>query len=391
MKLKKITALLLSVMICIAALAVNASAATTKKGISLSKSSVTVNEGSTYTLKATVTGYKSYTITWSTSNKSVATIAKGGIITGKKAGTAKITATIKGTSYSASCNVTVKGTSKTTAASQTVYLPDPAAYFGCSGTANIGTEKYEDGYCSSVMLDMNKNGMCIPAYMALIKSKYNFSIGDGIELEDTEKSRLTMIAPLTYNGKENVAGMELIREWGPTPATLTLTYDFPNSRVLLSIYHSKDVKFADNGDRGDWQSMIPKNSSGSSSGSTSSGSSSSSSSRSSSGSSGSSSSGSSRSSSGSSGSSSSGSSGSSSSSSSRRTSRVTVKCTKCHGSGTVSCTNCGGRGYKEKTKSTPNYSGKKGGAKSYTTRENCFKCRGTGSTTCTRCGGSGNQ
>ena len=104
--IKKLTALLLSMCLMLSIFGINASAAT--KGIKLNKSSISLTVGKSYTLKRTVTGIKKGTIVWSTSDKSICTIAKGGIITAKKEGTAYITATIKGTEYSAKCKVTVK-------------------------------------------------------------------------------------------------------------------------------------------------------------------------------------------------------------------------------------------------------------------------------------------
>ncbi len=65
----------------------------------------------------------------------------------------------------------------------------------------------------------------------------------------------------------------------------------------------------------------------------------------------------------------------------------TTRCHSCGGDGRVSCSNCSGRGYKEKTVSTPNYSGK--GAKYETVKENCYRCRGSGDVDCSSCGGDG--
>ncbi|MGN0674218.1 MAG: cellulase family glycosylhydrolase [Oscillospiraceae bacterium] len=107
MKFKKIAALFFAVLMCVFAVSANVSAASAKKGIKLNKTKITLTVDDTFTLKPTVTGYTKYTVQWSTSDKTVATIKKGGIVTAKKAGTATITAKIKGTSYKATCKVTV--------------------------------------------------------------------------------------------------------------------------------------------------------------------------------------------------------------------------------------------------------------------------------------------
>ena len=85
--------------------------------IKLNKSSVTMTAGTTYKLYATITpsNVKNKTVTWSSSNPSVAGMASGGVIKAKKAGTCTITAkTYNG--KKTTCKVTVKAKPKTVAA-----------------------------------------------------------------------------------------------------------------------------------------------------------------------------------------------------------------------------------------------------------------------------------
>ena len=84
MKLKRIFALLIAAVMMISLAAVNVSAAKTTKGVTLNKTSASVTAGKYITLKPTVTGYKKYTLVWSTSNKDVATVTSGGKVTGKR-------------------------------------------------------------------------------------------------------------------------------------------------------------------------------------------------------------------------------------------------------------------------------------------------------------------
>ena len=78
-------------------------------GIKLNSSSISLYvKDSTY-ISASVSG-KSSKVTWKTSNSSVATVDSNGKVTGKKAGTCKITATANG--KKAICTVTVKNNSK---------------------------------------------------------------------------------------------------------------------------------------------------------------------------------------------------------------------------------------------------------------------------------------
>lgn len=69
----------------------------------LSKTKLNVTVGNKYTLKMSGTDQK---ISWKSSNTSVATVNNKGVITTKKVGTAKITATVLKKSYT--CNLTVK-------------------------------------------------------------------------------------------------------------------------------------------------------------------------------------------------------------------------------------------------------------------------------------------
>ena len=78
-------------------------------GVSISPSSATINIGSTKALTATVkpSNATMKTITWSSNNTNVATVSASGVVTGKKAGTAKITAkTANG--KTATATITVK-------------------------------------------------------------------------------------------------------------------------------------------------------------------------------------------------------------------------------------------------------------------------------------------
>lgn len=105
----KIPALIAALLICILALSAEVSAASKpkRKSISLDKSSAALCVGETVTLTPSVTGYKKCTVQWSSSDRTVASVKKGGIVTAIKEGTADITVKIKGTNLKAVCSVTV--------------------------------------------------------------------------------------------------------------------------------------------------------------------------------------------------------------------------------------------------------------------------------------------
>lgn len=80
------------------------------ESISLNKTTETVTKGSTKTLVATVlpADTSNKTVTWKSSNTSIATVSISGVVTGVSTGSATITATTTdGTNKSASCIVTV--------------------------------------------------------------------------------------------------------------------------------------------------------------------------------------------------------------------------------------------------------------------------------------------
>lgn len=81
-------------------------------GIALGKSSLSLTEGDTYTLSATVSPSNATdkSVTWKSSNTSVATVSTSGKVTAINAGTATITATANdGSGVKATCSVTVNG------------------------------------------------------------------------------------------------------------------------------------------------------------------------------------------------------------------------------------------------------------------------------------------
>ncbi len=80
-------------------------------GVSISPTSVTLEEGQTRQLTATVTPTTAdnRSVTWSSSNSTVATVSSSGLVTAKTAGNATITATTKdGSNKKATCSITVK-------------------------------------------------------------------------------------------------------------------------------------------------------------------------------------------------------------------------------------------------------------------------------------------
>ena len=107
----KLISLLLSVLMIttiITALPLSADAAVAAKSIKLNTSTLTMTAGTKYTLKATISpsNTSNKTVYWSSGNKSVLTVAAGGVLTAKAAGTSTVTAKTKN-GKTATCKVTV--------------------------------------------------------------------------------------------------------------------------------------------------------------------------------------------------------------------------------------------------------------------------------------------
>ena len=122
-------------------------------GISLNKTSLSLMEGESETLTATVSPSNATdkTVTWSSSNTSVATVSSSGKVTAKAAGSATITAkTVNG--KTATCSVTVAIEKKLTSIAVNI-LPNKTNYYKKDTLVTTGlslTCTYNDGSSSVV-------------------------------------------------------------------------------------------------------------------------------------------------------------------------------------------------------------------------------------------------
>ncbi len=116
-KLHRASAVVLSLALLASAftIAPNADAAPKTKKITLSAKKKTLTAGSKFKLKVKKVkpAKANKKVTWKTSKKTIATVSKTGVVTAKKAGTAKITATSKSNKkVKAVCTITVKAAKK---------------------------------------------------------------------------------------------------------------------------------------------------------------------------------------------------------------------------------------------------------------------------------------
>ena len=94
------------------------------EGISLDRTTLTLQEGSSYTLTATITPTDATNklIIWTSDNEEVATVSSDGRVTAKSSGTATITATTSDGEYTATCEVTVSTSSNSGKTDNTVAI-----------------------------------------------------------------------------------------------------------------------------------------------------------------------------------------------------------------------------------------------------------------------------
>lgn len=150
---KKIIAFSAAALTCILLLSLGASASpkdTKKKFITLDSASISLCEGETFILKPSVTGYKKCTVQWSSSDKSVASVKKGGIVTALKEGTADISVKIKDTELKAVCRVEVTAKEN---------VPDPDGYKKITVDGKTYSLTFEDDFNGDT-LDSTKWEQC---------------------------------------------------------------------------------------------------------------------------------------------------------------------------------------------------------------------------------------
>ena len=142
-------------------------------GITVTPTSLDLYKGSSADIAAKVTPItaENRTVTWSSSNTSVATVDQYGHVTGVAAGTATITATANGnTAVSASCTVTVVAVNKTLNA--IIYDTDSGVYFSSFNASSLPTWS---------KLSSNKNIELHSAFMQSSSALYAGTLDSSLE------------------------------------------------------------------------------------------------------------------------------------------------------------------------------------------------------------------
>lgn len=139
-------------------------------GVKISKESITIISGQTYQLKVTVNG-SSAKASWGSSNTSVATVSQSGLVTGKAAGSAVITAMVNGTSLE--CLVSVLKKTTSAISRYNVLILDASG--SMRGQPDTSQKIAAKRFCSKVLSTSGKNYVAVVAMSNSAKKMCGFT------------------------------------------------------------------------------------------------------------------------------------------------------------------------------------------------------------------------
>ncbi len=205
----------------------------TTPGISLSQTSATVAEGASLILTATTQNATGATVTWTSSNTSVATVT-GGTVTALAEGTAVITAkiTVSGTTYSATCYVTVTR-NETPPSVEGDYVKVTSAPADWSGTYLI---VYEKSSTEGIILNGGAVSNSNNGFDVTISSGTITTTADIAAKEFTIASRSEGYSIMGADGNYigGTSGSNVLNFGTTDSYANTLSYDSSNGCVLIS-------------------------------------------------------------------------------------------------------------------------------------------------------------
>lgn len=108
--------------------------------ITLNETKKNMEVGEKLKLTVDLTDYEQNEIIWKSSNSKIATVNKNGLVKAKKIGTAKISATIKGTQHKAECKIKITKSSK-----DVVHYSDAGIEFDYPSGLKLKKRSGEDG------------------------------------------------------------------------------------------------------------------------------------------------------------------------------------------------------------------------------------------------------
>lgn len=219
--------------------------------VKLNKKSISLQVGKTYKLKVKGTKKKAK---WSSNKKKVATVSKKGVVKGKKAGKAKITAKVGKKKYV--CKVTVKKTSGKTSTKQpstTTATPTPPVVK--NPTSSNVTSVSTDVLAENVAINLTKtsDGVLIRAtnnnnqWIDSLYVNYNLKTLEGASIE-TGNLGFPYLAPgascerYIYLLSESAASLDIGKTVISKTVTAAASYiTYTNQKSNVSVTHEKNV------------------------------------------------------------------------------------------------------------------------------------------------------
>lgn len=212
---RRILTLLLAALLLIPLLAIgSAQAAVTPAVVQLSQSSAVIDmaAGRRLDLSATVLpDGASQRVTWSSSNRRVATVSSSGVVTAKTRGTVTITAKARGTNVSASCTVTVVNST----------LPDGISL----GLTHVNMERFSTRQLTATVWPDN-----VDTSVKWKSSRSSIVSVDKNGLLTAKKAGVATITCYSVKDKTVKATLTVTVYQKATPRSLTLT---PSTEVLV--------------------------------------------------------------------------------------------------------------------------------------------------------------
>ena len=213
--------------------------------LTLNKTALTLNNGKTATLTATVgpSNANNKTVKWTTSNSAVATVSSTGVVKGLKRGTATITATAAdGSGKKAACTVTVTKLVTSLTLNKTVLPLQPKKTEKLTATvspsdADNKTVKWTTS--NSAVATVNSNGKVTAKGKGTAIIKATAADGSG----ENATCKVTVVTPKRSVSSVTLNKRSLTMQVGKTQ-TLSVTVKPTNADIRNVIWTSSNTKVA---------------------------------------------------------------------------------------------------------------------------------------------------
>ena len=249
---KKRIAILMALVLMIGGIQLTSTSSLAAK-VKLNKKSISLQVGKTYKLKVKGTKKKAK---WSSNKKKVATVSKKGVVKGKKAGKAKITAKVGKKKYV--CKVTVKGkktSGKTSTKQPSTTTATPTPPVVKNPTSSNVTSVSTDVLAENVAINLTKtsDGVLIKAtnnnnqWIDSLYVNYNLRTSEGASIE-TGNLGFPYLAPgascerYIHLLSESAASLDIGKTVISKTVTAAASYiTYTNQKSNVSVTHEKNV------------------------------------------------------------------------------------------------------------------------------------------------------